>query len=654
MSTIPQSNSEELSGDALIQRLADVLFSRKGSRGLSRADCEESARYQVERMGADYANETIRRYSPQPPPPASQAAPVAPQPKTAWQPPLPASQPNEWGTGNTHIPTEEDNKWWAAVNAERAARREQRQEPAASEREGRARRQRSDAPQAVRPNFPIVQMTGGELGRWIDEAEDYLLAHDPGVYGYGDMVARIAPGPITTAEGKENAALRIVQINTQHMIERFCNVCQFCTWDARRGDWVAKTCPPSIAQGYIERVGMRRLRPLLGITSSQIFRRDSTILTQPGYDEASCLFYDPCGMAFSAIPERLSQDEAKAALDSVAELYAEIPFVDQASLSVVLSANFCAVARYAVRGLPMHAFTATAAGSGKSMCCDIPAVLATGSPAPAISIGTDPEELKKSLGAELSAGAAVVSLDNCESPIGGELVNQILTQERVKVRVLGMSRMTEIPRGALLLANGNGLEIVGDLVRRCIVATIDPQSETPWLRTFETENPVQRVRRERGKYVSALLTVLRAYTQAGCPDRPIPLGSFEEWSALIRGAIIWCGYADPCTTMEHLRVADHKRANLSAVLHRWHASLGSDELTVGDVIGRATDRSQGQFMFSEFREALLDVAGDGGVINSRRLGRWLRRNQGTMADGLRIEEGKFQRGSQYWRVMKLE
>lgn len=572
----------------------------------------------------------------------------------------------------------EESVWTAAVQAEREAagkysgrakssepespKSQQPPPPRGNRPQGNARtddtagarRERSDAPHPVRPNFPMVEMTGGELGRWIDEAEGYLIENDPGIYGYGDTVVRTAPGPITTADGKENVALRIVQISTQHMLERFCNVCQFVTWDARRNDWVAKTCPPSIAQGYLERVGMRRLRPLLGITSSPTFRRDSTILTQPGYDAASCLFYDPRGMAFPEIPERPTQADAKAALDIVAELYSEIPFTHQSGLSVALSANLCGVSRFAVRGLPMHAFDATAPGSGKSKCADIAAILTTGSPAPAISIGTDPEELKKSLGAELSAGAAVVSLDNCESPIGGELINQVLTQEKVRVRILGISKMAEIPRGALLLANGNGLEIVGDLVRRCIIATIDPKSETPWLRTFTTEDPVSRVRRERGKYVSALLTVLRAYTQADCPNRPVPLGSFEEWSSLIRGAIIWCGYADPCGTMEHLRVSDPKRGKLSSVLHRWRAALGSDEVTAGDVIRRATDQVQSAFMYPEFRESLLEVAGQGGAINGARLGRWLSRNQGTIADDMRIERVRIKDGYQYWKVVSVE
>jgi hypothetical protein len=500
-------------------------------------------------------------------------------------------------------------------------------------------------------------MTGGELHRWIDEAEVFLVERDLDVYEFGDVVARIAPGPIVTADNRTAVALRIVRISNQHMVERFTAVAQFVIWDSRRGDWVAKTCPPSIAQAYLERAGLRHLRPLLGLASSPIFRRDGSILDTPGYDQASCVHFDPRGTVFPKVADAPTREDAVTALNFVVSLYDEVPFVDDASLSVALSANLCAVSRFAIRGMPLHGFNATAAGSGKSMACDIASIIATGSEAPALSIGSDPEELKKSLGAELSSGASVVNLDNCEFPVGGELINQVLTQERVKVRILGMSRMAEIPRGALIMANGNGLSIVGDLVRRSILATIDAKQEQPWLRTFKTENPVLRAKRERGHLVHALLTILRAHHVAGYPrhGKP-PLGSFTDWDALIRGALIWCGRADPCDTMEHMRVADPRRSSLASVLYRWRAALGSEELTTGDVIRRAVDRVPGspnEFMFPEFRESLLDVAGDGGAINSRRLGKWLSKNRGTVADTLRIEEGRFRDGYQYWRVVEL-
>jgi hypothetical protein len=42
------------------------------------------------------------------------------------------------------------------------------------------------------------------------------------------------------------------------------------------------------------------------------------------------------------------------------------------------------------------------------------------------------------------------------------------------------------------------------------------------------------------------VTVLRAFFVAGCPDQGLsPWGSFEGWSRLVRGALVWAGEPDP-------------------------------------------------------------------------------------------------------------
>jgi putative DNA primase/helicase len=55
----------------------------------------------------------------------------------------------------------------------------------------------------------------------------------------------------------------------------------------------------------------------------------------------------------------------------------------------------------------------------------------------------------------------------------------------------------------------------------------------------------------RAQLVAAGLTVLRGYSAAGRPDMRLPpWGSFEGWSKLVRGALVWAGEADPGETRE--------------------------------------------------------------------------------------------------------
>ena len=62
------------------------------------------------------------------------------------------------------------------------------------------------------------------------------------------------------------------------------------------------------------------------------------------------------------------------------------------------------------------------------------------------------------------------------------------------------------------------------------------------------------------------------------------------------------------------------------------------------------DWTQREFSHPDFREVLLTVAGDGGAINSRRLGKWLGANQGRIVSGCKILQDKLNAGTMTWRL----
>ena len=54
------------------------------------------------------------------------------------------------------------------------------------------------------------------------------------------------------------------------------------------------------------------------------------------------------------------------------------------------------------------------------------------------------------------------------------------------------------------------------------------------------------IHQERPRLTVAALTIVKAYFEAGCPAQGITaMGSFEQWSDLIRQAVVWAGEADP-------------------------------------------------------------------------------------------------------------
>ena len=494
--------------------------------------------------------------------------------------------------------------------------------------------------------LPIIRITGGSLPVTVDQAEQFLIEYDADVFQRGDFVVRPAPIMMPLADQRQIFGLRLVPIRTQHLVERLTRIVDFQRYDARSRSFKSIDCPSNVAAAYLQRTGQWQLRHLAGITNAPTLRPDGSILDQPGYDTATGILYSPCDAAYAPVPQDPTRAEAECALADLKALIREFQFVDEPSRSVALSGLLTAPIRRSLPTAPLHAYSAPVMGSGKSKLVDLASMVATGHEAPVIAQGKTEEEMEKRLGAALIAGDTVVSFDNCEAPLGGELLCQALTQAALSIRILGRSVNVTVPNNAAFYATGNNLAVAGDMCRRAIVCSLDPKMERPETREFEGEDPVETLRRRRPDYVRAVLVILRAFHIAGRPQQATPLGSFEGWSRWVRDGLIWLGEADPCVTMEQMRANDPRTRDLAAVLNQWSSAVGTGDVSVKRVIEYALD-------LPALREALLVVAGDHGAINSMKLGRWLSRSKGRVVDGLRVEQGPVVHGDQRWRVVAI-
>lgn len=268
--------------------------------------------------------------------------------------------------------------------------------------------------------------------------------------------------------------------------------------------------------------------------------------------------------------------------------------------------------------------------------------------------------MEKRLGAALIAGDQLISIDNCEAPLGGELLCQALTQQMLKVRILGKSKNAEVPTNAAMFATGNNLMLTGDVIRRAVRCSLDAGVERPELREFDFD-PVAEAAAKRHVYVLAALTILRAFSVAGRPRKSIPLGSFTEWSSWVRDSLIWLGMADACETMEQVRNSDPQQEALVSVVEQWSSMIGNRIVSVKDVIDAAIEPKsltvyspRTEFLRPDFREALLTVAGEHGAINSRRLGKWLSAKQNRVVGKMKFISMGTVSGVMRWRLVSCE
>lgn len=503
---------------------------------------------------------------------------------------------------------------------------------------------------------PVIQIVAGEMPRMVDEAEAALNAANMGIYQRGTTLVRSAMVAVRVSDGRSVEVPRLVEILKHHLIELLASAALWVKWDARSKAMVTKDPPMAVAETLLARVGEWSFPVLTGQVSAPTLRPDGSILDQPGYDPKTGLLFEPRGAEFPRILVDPTRDDALHALDRLVDLVGTFPFVGPADRSVALSAILTAVIRRSLLTAPLHGFSAPTAGSGKSMLVDIPSIITTGREAPVQSPGKTPEEFEKRFGASLIAGDAVVAIDNCDAPLGGEMLCQALTQPLVRVRQLGQSVNHEIVVNTFITATGNALTLVGDLTRRTVLGRLDAEVERPELREFDRD-PIEHTKVHRVVLVVAALTVLRAYHIAGRPNRPPVLGSFRDWSDWVRGALVWLGEADPVDTMEAVRADDPKLNALRALIDQWEEVIGWERVTASQAIERACKQTgsgfgaKPEFLFPEFRGALLAVAGSGGAISGVRLGKYLGRVAGRVVGERKIVADHLQHGVQLWKLV---
>jgi hypothetical protein len=493
--------------------------------------------------------------------------------------------------------------------------------------------------------WPQIFVTPGELPKTVNEAEDALLllkGHE--IYQRGGLVVRPVMSRTKPVEDMQN--WHLIPVVRPYLVERLTCAARFLRYDGRAKGWVAVDAPEKVADAYLSRQGGWRLPPLAGITNAPFLRADGSACEAPGYDPASGLLYKPDGRTtFPPIPRQPTRDDGRAALAEIERLIESFPFVTDADRSVALSAILTALDRRAMVTAPLHAFTARAAGTGKSMLVDIAATLATGRPMPVISQGRTEEELEKRLGAALLAGDPAISLDNCEHPLQSAFLCQVLTQQQLNIRPLGASVKIETPVNCTVFATGNNLTVVGDLTRRTILCSLDAGCENPERRHFDID-PVAVAREHRGRLVAAALTVLRAWHIAGEEIERPSFGSFEDWSYRIRAPLLWLGQADPCNTTMKVQTDDPRLLALATVMAQWREHLGINKShTIQQAINYAITAN-------DFHVALLNVAQGkaGNMVSNDRLGRWLRSVEGRVIEGLAFKRVGISFGYPMWSL----
>ncbi|WP_419828350.1 PriCT-2 domain-containing protein [Methylobacterium sp.] len=492
---------------------------------------------------------------------------------------------------------------------------------------------------------PIVRFVAGKVPEAVDRMEEILLASPVEIYSRAGALVRPVIDAVPAAKGRMTTVARMCPLTTVSLADMVARTMRVHRFDARAQDWIDINPPVEMTATLLAREGQWRVPPVAGIITTPTLRPDGSLLTAAGYDFTTRLYLalDP-GFTMPDLMVRPDKCEAAKALGFIETLLSGFPFVGPTDRAVALSGILTALVRGVLPTAPLHAIRAHTPGSGKSFLVDLASIIATGRRCPVIAAGKTEEETEKRLGALLRDAVPVVSIDNVNGELGGDMLCQLTERPLVRVRILGKSEAPELECRSTTFATGNNLILTGDMTRRALVCSLDAEMDRPELRDFSF-NPIERVMADRGAYVAAALTVIRAYRVAGSPSVCGAIGSYEDWSDMVRSPLVWLGRADPVTSMETAREEDPELSAVRELFEHWreHLKLTSG-YTTNTIVRTACDREAtnhftgpGDFRLAEFRDLLLRQAGDGGAVNTRRLGKWLSRIKGRVVDGHRIE-----------------
>jgi hypothetical protein len=353
--------------------------------------------------------------------------------------------------------------------------------------------------------------------------------------------------------------------------------------------WKNQHATSDLVQSVRTRGAWPNIPPLEAITEAPTLRADGDIVDEPGYDVASRLLYRPApGLRVPTVPRQPPRDQVTSAVEQLDDVLCDFPWKTDTARANAFALLLTPLVRPAIAGpVPLALISGTKAGTGKGLFVDVVSRINTGRAPGLVAVPRNDEEMSKVIGALLMAGSTFIAFDEADELHSSNLA-LALTATTTKPRVLGHSRMIELPQRATWVACGNNIRIRGDLHRRCYWIRLDAQVARPYEREgFRHPNLIAHINERRGELLAAALTIARAWYAANQPPAATPtLGGFQDWAQTIGGILAHAGIigflADHA---EENRRADEDSTEWEALLTALHALFTGSPFTVGDVLG---------------------------------------------------------------------
>jgi len=442
---------------------------------------------------------------------------------------------------------------------------------------------------------------GGDLHLKTQELWDVLTdvntsEPDPVIYIYGDAFARITH---MTIDGKPAIDL----LTQDKMKELLASRIRFLETNAQ--GYVSAAHPP---QTVITNMLVTAVPPPLPrirrLVTAPVFASDGSLLTTVGYHTAARIYCAPDFMLSVVATAPTATDVAEARRLLETELLGDFLFVGAADKAHAIALLLLFFARDLIDAdMPLHLIEKPEVGTGAGKladCCMIPAI--GGRQGVLTDCDSEDEWRKRILAILLSAPEGVL-LDNVVKITSHHLA-ALFTTGHFKDRVLGVSRMVDLPVDMPWVATGNNPELGYDLVRRICAIRLDAKMPDPTKRTGFRHTLPEWAIENRSSLVWAALTLIQHWVAQGQPAwTGRPVASFERWSRVMGGILEAAGIQGFGTNEATFRRERNVRGNAwHALVREWWARFKDEHVSSADIFALAVE---------------LGVDGDLGLHDSR-------------------------------------
>jgi hypothetical protein len=372
-----------------------------------------------------------------------------------------------------------------------------------------------------------IVITRRRLRDLAEDGWDGLNDSGPQMFRHGDALAEIGSA--------DDGRAAVVHLSVPRLRGRLDRAADWLRAD--KHELVPARPPKDVVEDML---ALPRDLPLLrGIIGTPAFAADGTLDITPGYQASTGLYYEPSGDPIPVVPLNPDTTDVRRAKMLLQELLCDFPLADDASIAHAISVPITGVVREMIAGpTPAYVYDAPTPGSGKTLLAGCLGLIISGTAPAVMTAAKNEEEWRKRITSILRGGSPVALFDNIKQRLSSEAIAGVLTSTLWADRLLSKNVEIRLPNRTIWMLTGNNIELDTDIARRSVAIRIDARMDRPWDRAqFRHALPHWAVR-HRHDLVWACLVLARNWLAAARPAWDgTPLGSYEEWSAVVGGVL---------------------------------------------------------------------------------------------------------------------